>query len=77
MPRWLWRALRAGKHVFVEKPLCLNSAELATIADFYASGEQGKPLLMTGFNRRFSPSACAIAQKTAAADQSADDELPG
>ncbi|HZL30481.1 MAG TPA: bi-domain-containing oxidoreductase [Pseudolabrys sp.] len=58
-------ALHAGKHVFVEKPLCLNSTELASIADFYAGGEQGKPLLMTGFNRRFSPYARVIAQKTA------------
>lgn len=58
-------ALRAGKHVFVEKPLCLNATELASFTDFYEGGEQGKPLLMTGFNRRFSPFSRAIAQKTA------------
>jgi predicted dehydrogenase/threonine dehydrogenase-like Zn-dependent dehydrogenase len=46
-------ALHAGKHVFVEKPLALNTAELAEIEAFYADG--GGPLLMTGFNRRFSP----------------------
>jgi predicted dehydrogenase/threonine dehydrogenase-like Zn-dependent dehydrogenase len=46
-------ALRAGKHVFVEKPLALNEVELAEIAAFYANREG--PLLMTGFNRRFSP----------------------
>jgi predicted dehydrogenase/threonine dehydrogenase-like Zn-dependent dehydrogenase len=59
------QALRAGKHVFVEKPLCLNRDELDNIADFYASGADGKPLLMTGFNRRFSRYATAIAQAIA------------
>lgn len=44
-------ALKAGKHVFVEKPLCLNEAELREIADAY----DGRSLLMVGFNRRFSP----------------------
>jgi len=59
-------ALRAGKHVFVEKPLCLNSSELQSISDFYSGGEDGKPLLMTGFNRRFSAYARGIAQAAAA-----------
>src|SRR3546814_7151982 len=53
-------AARAGKHVFVEKPLCLNRAELAEIEAFYAAPGD-KPLLLTGFNRRFSPYAAAIA----------------
>lgn len=48
------RALRAGKHVFVEKPLTIDSDELRAIRDFYGEPD-GKPLLMTGFNRRFSP----------------------
>jgi len=47
-------ALRAGKHVFVEKPLALNETELAEIESFYADRVDA-PLLMTGFNRRFSP----------------------
>ena len=47
-------ALRAGKHVFVEKPLALTEDELAGIEAFYADRSDG-PLLMTGFNRRFSP----------------------
>lgn len=42
----------AGKHVFVEKPLCLTLEELARIEAAYA-GES--PLLMVGFNRRFAP----------------------
>jgi predicted dehydrogenase/threonine dehydrogenase-like Zn-dependent dehydrogenase len=50
-------ALRAGKNVFVEKPLALNEAELADIEAFFAEAGEGAPLLMTGFNRRFSPAA--------------------
>jgi predicted dehydrogenase/threonine dehydrogenase-like Zn-dependent dehydrogenase len=49
-------ALDAGKHVFCEKPLCLNESELAEIAD--AHDRQNPPrLLMVGFNRRFAPLA--------------------
>lgn len=52
-------ALRAGKNVFVEKPLCLNEEELAEIVLAY-SESQNQPQLMVGFNRRFSPLAQAI-----------------
>ena len=49
-------ALRAGKHVFVEKPLCLNEEELTTIEELCAEEPTGAPpQLMVGFNRRFSP----------------------
>lgn len=53
------RALRAGKHVFVEKPLCLSLEELELIERAYGDlSSRGKaPLLMVGFNRRFSPLA--------------------
>lgn len=47
-------ALRAGKHVFVEKPLAMSRQELDAIAAFYDENGTGQ-LLMTGFNRRFSP----------------------
>jgi len=47
-------ALKAGKHVFVEKPLALNEEELAEI-EAYLSQASSAPLLMTGFNRRFAP----------------------
>jgi predicted dehydrogenase len=53
------RALRAGKHVFVEKPLALTLTELTSLEDYFAK-EDSTPLLMTGFNRRFSPHAKRI-----------------
>ena len=53
-------ALRAGKSVFCEKPLCLNESELAALicaASTNVSAEQSAPFLMVGFNRRFAPMA--------------------
>jgi predicted dehydrogenase len=50
------RALEAGKHVLVEKPLALNLDELRCIEEFYQANPKG-PLLLTGFNRRFSSHA--------------------
>lgn len=49
------KSLNAGKHVFVEKPLAVNSKELNEILEFYKTENQKKPALMVGFNRRFSP----------------------
>lgn len=46
------RALRAGKHVFVEKPLALTNDELEDVKVAHAAS--GKHL-MVGFNRRFAP----------------------
>jgi len=46
-------ALRAGKAVFVEKPLAIDEAQLARVAD--AVIESGNDRLMVGFNRRFAP----------------------
>jgi predicted dehydrogenase len=58
------RALRAGKHVFVEKPLALTWAELDRIVAAYRELETA-PLLMVGFNRRFSQALTAIKQRVA------------
>lgn len=46
------RALEAGKHVFVEKPLALNEDELARV---FAALEGSQAMLTVGFNRRFAP----------------------
>ncbi len=45
-------ALRNGKHVFVEKPLCMTGEELEEIRMAYEKSDRH---LMVGFNRRFSP----------------------
>lgn len=49
-------AVRAGKHVFVEKPLALNAEELDDIEQALRASEN-RPLVTVGFNRRFSPAA--------------------
>jgi predicted dehydrogenase/threonine dehydrogenase-like Zn-dependent dehydrogenase len=59
-------ALNAGKHVLAEKPLALSELELEQIEAFYATREQSGedlPILLTGFNRRFSPYAAFIKQQ--------------
>jgi predicted dehydrogenase len=48
-------ALEAGKHVFVEKPLCLRPEELSEVEAAYRKNQNLQ--LMVGFNRRFSPHA--------------------
>ena len=53
---YVLKALKAGKHVFVEKPLCLTENELHEITSVYQS-KADKPQFMVGFNRRFSPFA--------------------
>ena len=50
----VFKALQAGKDVFVEKPLTLDPADLDQLGIFYQT-EKNPPLLMTGYNRRFSP----------------------
>jgi predicted dehydrogenase/threonine dehydrogenase-like Zn-dependent dehydrogenase len=53
--RMVVEALQADKHVYVEKPLALNCAELMAVRD--ALEQAGECQLMVGFNRRFSPLA--------------------
>jgi predicted dehydrogenase/threonine dehydrogenase-like Zn-dependent dehydrogenase len=59
------QALEKGKHVLVEKPLALTSHELDGIQKFYDNADGNDvPLLLTGFNRRFSKYARAIKEIT-------------
>ena len=59
--RLVCESLKAGKHVFVEKPLAMNPEELKEILgtmDEVIRNPQSVvhiPMLMVGFNRRFSP----------------------
>lgn len=46
------KAIEAGKHVFVEKPLCINRDELKELEQLRIQNNQ---ILMVGFNRRFAP----------------------
>jgi predicted dehydrogenase/threonine dehydrogenase-like Zn-dependent dehydrogenase len=50
-------ALKAGKNVFVEKPLAITSEELDDVKAAYEQAIKADkaPKLMVGFNRRFSP----------------------
>jgi len=52
------RALRAGKHVFVEKPLSVTREQLDQVSEQLANN--GDNLLMVGFNRRFAPLALQL-----------------
>ncbi|OQW43937.1 MAG: dehydrogenase [Proteobacteria bacterium SG_bin6] len=54
-------ALRAGKHVFVEKPLALFHDQIDQIEACVAE-LPAKPLVMVGFNRRFAPHIIKIKQ---------------
>ena len=50
-------AIRSGKSIFVEKPLCISENELAEIEQALDDAGPSAPLVMVGFNRRFSPAA--------------------
>ena len=51
-------ALKAGKHVYCEKPLAINKKQLNQVAKLLKKG--GQPVLMLGFNRRFAPLAVKL-----------------
>ncbi|MBT8123387.1 MAG: bi-domain-containing oxidoreductase, partial [Gammaproteobacteria bacterium] len=50
-------ALRHNKHIFVEKPLCLNIDQLNEIDAAYAEVAEQGVVLQVGFNRRYSKHA--------------------
>ncbi len=58
------KALEAGKHAFVEKPLATNPEDLSEIEKFYKDEVQAKPIVMPGFNRRFSKYAQEMKRHT-------------
>ncbi|RMH68454.1 MAG: oxidoreductase [Bacteroidetes bacterium] len=50
------RALAAGKHVFVEKPMVVDEAQLEAVVAAYETANAKRPTaLMVGLNRRFAP----------------------
>lgn len=55
------QALKAGKRVFLEKPLCLNMDEYFEVKKVLESSNS--PDLMVGFNRRFAPHTLSIKEK--------------
>jgi predicted dehydrogenase/threonine dehydrogenase-like Zn-dependent dehydrogenase len=50
------KALLKKKHVFCEKPFCISVNELKEIKSFFTK-KKSSPILVSGFNRRFSKSA--------------------
>jgi predicted dehydrogenase len=56
------QAIAAGRHVFVEKPLCVTLDELEQISTAYEKQARlgAAPIVAVGFNRRFSPHAQRI-----------------
>lgn len=52
-------SLKKGKHVLLEKPLCLKPEELEQFKKYFAD-HSATPILMTGFNRRFSPAMLKV-----------------
>jgi len=69
----LIEALQAGKSVFVEKPLCLSSQDLAQIIAAYDGACEAKgprrPIVMVGYNRRFAPLTSLLKSRLAGRTQ--------
>jgi predicted dehydrogenase/threonine dehydrogenase-like Zn-dependent dehydrogenase len=56
------QVLRAGKHLFLEKPLAISSDQLEDWVEGIRSLEEASPIWTLGFNRRFSPAAVLLRQ---------------
>ncbi len=55
------RALEAGKHVFVEKPMVVSEEQLDAVREAYEAASAQQPVgLMVGLNRRFAPMTAAL-----------------
>lgn len=55
------RALEAGKHVFVEKPMVVTPEQLNALQSAYEAAQADRPTgLMVGLNRRFAPMVQAM-----------------
>ena len=61
--KYVLKGLETGKHVFVEKPLCLKYDELLEIDSARAKPEAASSQIMVGFNRRFSTLTQIIKKK--------------
>jgi predicted dehydrogenase len=61
-------ALKARKHVFVEKPLAITRPQLDGIVAAHAAAVAGgfNPVVMVGFNRRYAPQVIRIRELLAA-----------
>ena len=57
------QGLSTGKHIFVEKPLAINREELETIRAVYLEARDEPPIVMVGYNRRFSPLAVELKRR--------------
>jgi predicted dehydrogenase/threonine dehydrogenase-like Zn-dependent dehydrogenase len=55
---YVLKGLKSGKHVFVEKPLCITEEQLDEISNLYTLNSM--PILMVGYNRRFAPLAVQL-----------------
>nr|WP_282101989.1 bi-domain-containing oxidoreductase [Thalassospira xiamenensis] len=63
-------ALKAGKHVFVEKPLALNAKEIDEISvAFKEANRTASRILTVGFNRRFAPQVKRVKELLSRVDE--------
>lgn len=53
---WAVRAIRAGKHVLLEKPSCANAAEAEILFNLPELSRPNGPVLLEAFHSRFYPS---------------------